>query len=101
MKSIKKVLKKMVYLGVDLTSQTIEKIEDSINELVKNNEISEKEGRKLVAKIIKKTEKKKDYLESKIKTVLEDISLTKKKKGIKNLLTKEELEETLHIEDKK
>lgn len=96
---MKKFLKKIFYMGVDLTAQSVDKFEDTVKELVEKGEIPAKRGEKIVAKFIKKTEKDKDYLESKIKKVIEKASL--KKKGIKNILTDEELKETLKIRESK
>ena len=96
---MKDFLKKIAYMGVDLTAQTVDKIENTIQELIVKEEISEKEGKKIVDKILKKTEERKDYLEMKINKVLIDLKIKNPKKGIKNLLSKEELEETLHLEE--
>lgn len=86
-------------MGVDLTAQSVEKFESTIKELVEKGEIPAKKGEKIIAKFIKKTEKNKDYLEAKIEKVIQKASL--KKKGIKNILTDEELKETLKIRESK
>jgi polyhydroxyalkanoate synthesis regulator phasin len=96
---MKKFLKKIFYMGVDLTAQSVEKFESTIKELVEKGEIPAKKGEKIIAKFIKKTEKNKDYLEAKIEKVIQKASL--KKKGIKNILTDEELKETLKIRESK
>jgi polyhydroxyalkanoate synthesis regulator phasin len=96
---MKKFLKKIFYMGVDLTAQSVEKFESTIKELVEKGEIPAKKGEKIIAKFIKKTEKNKDYLEAKIVKVIQKASL--KKKGIKNILTDEELKETLKIRESK
>ena len=43
---MKKFLKKLAYLGVDLSNQTVEKIEESIKDLIEKGDISEKKGKK-------------------------------------------------------
>jgi len=45
-KEMKKFLKKLAYLGVDLSNQTVEKIEESIKDLIEKGDISEKKGKK-------------------------------------------------------
>lgn len=97
---MKDFLKKIFYMGVDLSAQTVDVIEKTIDELVKKGEISEKEGKKIVKKILKKSEVKKDYLEFKIKKVLKEVLPSNKKKGIKNLLSEEEMLEDLKIKAK-
>ncbi|MGB0885028.1 MAG: hypothetical protein ACPGVH_06235 [Chitinophagales bacterium] len=98
---MKKFLKKMFYMGVDLTAQSVDKFEATVNELVEKGEIPAKKGEKIVAKFIKKTEKNKDYLESKIDKVLKKAKLKKSKKGIKNILSEDELNDTLNNKEGK
>lgn len=98
---MKKFLKKMFYMGVDLTAQSVEKFESTVKELVEKEEISAKKGEKIIAKFIKKTEKNKDYLDSKIDKVLKKVKLKKGKKGIKDVLSEEELKETLYTKGDK
>lgn len=93
---MKKFLKKMFYMGVDLTAQSVEKFEGTVKELVEKGEIPAEKGEKIVAKFLKKTEENKDYLDSKIEDVLKKVKLKKSKKGIKNVLTEDELNETLN-----
>lgn len=94
---MKKVLTKMFYMGVDLTAQSVEKFETTIKDLVDKEEISAKKGEEIISKFIKKSEKNKDYLESKIENVLKKVKLKKSKKGIKNVLTEDELSDSLKL----
>lgn len=96
-KEMKKFLKKLAYLGVDLSNQTVEKIEESIKDLIEKGDISEKKGKKIVAKLIQKSELKKDYLERKINKVLDKLALKKAKKGLKNLLNENDIKHDLKI----
>lgn len=86
----------MFYMGVDLTAQSVDKFEATVKELVDKGEIPAAKGEKIVAKFIKKTEKNKDYLDAKIEKVLKKAKLKKAKKGIKNVLTEDELNDTLN-----
>lgn len=96
---MKKFLKKIFYKGVDLTAQSVEKFESTLKELVEKGEIPAKKGERIIAKFIQKTEKNKDYLESKIDKIIQKASL--KRKGIQNILTDEELKDTLKIRESK
>ena len=98
---MQKFLKKMFYMGVDLTAQSVEKMETTIKEIVKKEEGTVEKGEKIIAEFIKKTEKNKEFLESKIDVVLKKISLRKAKKGIQDVLNEDELKDTLNIKGNK
>ena len=98
---MQKFLKKMFYMGVDLTAQSVEKMETTIKEIVKKEEGSVEKGEKIIAEFIKKTEKNKEFLESKINVVLKKVSLRKAKKGIQDVLNEDELKDTLNIKGNK
>ncbi len=51
----------MFYMGVDLTAQSVEKMETTIKEIVKKEEGSVEKGEKIIAEFIKKTEKTKNF----------------------------------------
>lgn len=95
---MKKFLEKMFYMGVDLTAQTVDKFETTVKKLVDKEEVSAKKGEKIIAKFIKKTEKNKEYLESKIEDVLKKVKLKTSKKGIKDVLNEDELKDSLKID---
>ena len=67
------LIKKFVYTGVGLASLTAEKLQKSIDKLVDEDKISEKEGRKIVDEFFKKTESKKKLLETQIGKITEEV----------------------------
>ena len=71
---MEETLKKLVYAGVGLAAQATEKIEETVNDLVKKGKISDKEGKKIVDDFFKKSEKKKDSYESKFKSAIKDVT---------------------------
>lgn len=71
---MEETLKKLVYAGVGLAAQATEKIEETVNELVKKGKISDKEGKKIVDDFFKKSEKKKDSYESKFKSAIQEVT---------------------------
>lgn len=71
---MEETLKKLVYAGVGLAAQATEKIEETVNELVKKGKISDKEGKKIVDDFFKKSEKKKDSYETKFKAAIQEVT---------------------------
>lgn len=71
---MEETLKKLVYAGVGLAAQATEKIEETVNDLVKRGKISDKEGKKIVDDFFTKSEKKKDSYETKFKSAIEDVT---------------------------
>ena len=67
------LIKKFVYTGVGLASLTAEKLQKSIDKLVDEDKISEKEGRKIVNEFFKKTESKKKLFETQIGKITEEV----------------------------
>ena len=67
------LIKKFLYTGVGLASITAEKFQSSIEKLVDENKITSDEGKKIVSDFFKKTESKKEDLESSLKKVSEDV----------------------------
>lgn len=67
------LIKKFVYTGVGLASLTAEKMQKSIDKLVDEDKISEKEGRKIVNEFFKKTESKKKLFETQIGKITEEV----------------------------
>jgi polyhydroxyalkanoate synthesis regulator phasin len=65
-------LKKGALIGVGLVAMTTEKIEEAVSEIVKRGELSEKEGKELVADLVEKSKRiKKDWGE-KIEKITSD-----------------------------
>lgn len=57
-------LKKTLWIGAGLAAMTAEKIEETVKEIVKRGDITEKEGKELVDDLIEKSKKaKKDFSE--------------------------------------
>ncbi len=67
------LFKKFVYTGVGLVSMTAEKLQKSIDKLVDEEKISEKEGKKIVDDFFKRTESKKKEFEKQMHKVTEDV----------------------------
>lgn len=67
------LIKKFVYTGVGLASLTAEKLQKSIDKLVDEEKISEKEGKKIIDDFFKKTETKRKEFESQITKITEEV----------------------------
>lgn len=67
------LFKKFVYTGVGLVSLTADKLQKSIDKLVDEEKISEKEGKKIVNDFFKKTESKKMEFEKQLRNVTEEV----------------------------
>jgi len=67
------LIKKFVYTGVGLASLTAEKLQKSIDKLVDEDKISEKEGRKRVDEFFQKTESKKKSFETQINKIIKEV----------------------------
>ena len=65
-------LKKAVLIGVGLVALTKEKIEEGVKELVKKGEISEKEGKELVADLVEKSKQVKKEWGEKVEGMVAD-----------------------------
>ncbi len=73
MENLEWLFKKFVYTGVGLVSLTKEKMQKVVNELIDEDKISAKEGKKLVEDFFKNTETKKSELEVQLKSVVEKV----------------------------
>ena len=67
------LFKKFVYTGVGLVSLTADKLQKSIDKLIDEEKISEKEGKKIVDDFFKKTESKKQEFEKQLQAVTEEV----------------------------
>ena len=81
------LIKKTMLAGVGLAAMTREKIEETIDELVKKGKLSEKEGKEIVEELIEKSKTAKKDLEEKIEKIV-----TKSLKKL-NIPTRDELTE--------
>lgn len=71
MENLEDLFKKFVYTGVGLISLTKDRLQKTVDELIKEDKISEKEGKKMVDDFFKNTESKKKDLEGQLKSVIE------------------------------
>ncbi|MGI9541683.1 MAG: phasin family protein [Cyclobacteriaceae bacterium] len=67
------LFKKFMYTGVGLVSLTADKLQKSIDKLVKEEKISAKEGKKIVEDFFKKTESKRRDFETQLKKTTEEV----------------------------
>jgi len=65
------LFKNFIYTGVGLIAMTKDKFQKTIDDLVSDDRISSKEGKKLVDDFLKTTNSKKDELETQMKNVME------------------------------
>jgi len=99
MEKIEELFKKFVYTGVGLASLTKDKLETVINNLIKDEKISAKEGKKIVDDFLKNTDSKKKELETQLKDAV-DKTVSKfnfaKKNDLENLIKRvEKLEKSI------
>ncbi len=71
MENLEDLFKKFVYTGVGLVSLTKDRLQKTIDELVKEDKITEKDGKKVVNDFFKNTESKKNELEGQLKNVVD------------------------------
>ncbi|MBN1252002.1 MAG: hypothetical protein JXR51_08535 [Bacteroidales bacterium] len=76
MEKIEELFKKFIYTGVGLVSLTKDKLQSTIEKMIKEEKISEKEGKKIIDEFFKNTEAKKQELETQLKSVV-DKAITK------------------------
>ena len=67
------LFKKVLYTGVGLVAFASEKIQQTVDELVKENKISSEEGKKIVDNFLNSTEAKKDEFEGKLKSLTDEV----------------------------
>ncbi len=65
-------LKKTIWIGAGLAAMTAEKIEETVKEIVKRGDITEKEGRELIADLIEKSKKAKKDLGERVESVVQE-----------------------------
>ncbi len=71
MENLEELFKKFVYTGVGLVALTKDRLQKTIDEMVKEDKISEKEGKKMLTDFFKNTESKKNELEGQLKKVVD------------------------------
>ncbi len=70
---MEKLLKKIVYTGVGFVSLTVDKMSETVKELMKDGKISEKEGKKLIEDFSNNTGEKKDEVEKQFKKLVDKV----------------------------
>lgn len=67
------IFKKVIYAGVGLAAVTVDKIEETVNELVDKGKLSDSEGKKIVEDFFTKTDEKREEFEEKLKTAVKEV----------------------------
>ncbi len=70
---VQETLKKLIYVGVGLAAQTAERYQHTVDDLVKKGKITDKEGKKIVDDLLKKTEDRRDELEKKFNQTIKKL----------------------------
>ena len=98
------IFKKLFYTGVGIAALTKEKVEDVVNDLVKDKKITTEEGKKIIDDFVKTLEDKKVDIEKQMKEFVEKTTKNfsyGKKKDIDKLMKRvEELESYIAEDDK-
>ncbi|RTQ48228.1 hypothetical protein EJV47_17525 [Hymenobacter gummosus] len=63
------LFKKFIYAGVGFVSRTNDRVQDTINQLVQENKLSQKEGEKILASLQKNTDTKRKEFETQINSI--------------------------------
>ncbi len=90
------IFKKLLYTGVGIAAITREKVEETVNELIRDKKITSEEGKKIVDDFVKEFTGKKEDFEAQMKGFVEKATKKfryAKKDDIEELIKKvEELE---------
>ncbi len=102
MEKFEELFKKFVYTGVGMMSLAKDKLEKAIEDLIKEEKISSKEGEKIVNDFLKSADTKKKELEDNLKNMIDKIvskfnyaskkeldELTKRVKKMEEMLKKQ------------
>jgi polyhydroxyalkanoate synthesis regulator phasin len=65
-------LKRTIWIGAGLAAMTAEKIEETVKEIVSRGQLSEKEGKDLIADLIEKSKKAKKDLSERIENAVQE-----------------------------
>lgn len=65
------IFKKLLYTGVGIAAITREKVEETVNELIRDKKITAEEGKKIVDDFIREMTSKKGGLEEQMKSFVE------------------------------
>jgi polyhydroxyalkanoate synthesis regulator phasin len=69
---MKEFIRKSMLVGIGLATVTKEKIEETINELIKKGEITEKEGKEAVDELVQKSKEVTEELKEKVEKLVDD-----------------------------
>lgn len=90
------LFQKLLYAGVGLASQTTEKFEKSLDDLVKKGKLSDTEAKKLVDELIERTSTAREEFEERFKAVADKVGFKKTTNELEELKKRvEELEAKL------
>jgi poly(hydroxyalkanoate) granule-associated protein len=96
---MKEYIRKAMLIGVGLAATTREKVEESIAELVKKGELSEKEGKELVNELFERSKKVKEEWDKRVERAIAEalsrLSIPNKKELDELKMRVEALERTL------
>ncbi len=99
------VIKKMIMFGAGLALLTTEKIEEGVNEMIKMGQISEKEGKELIAFLSERSRKIREDIGERTKKIVEDtmqrLNIPSRKEMDELRKRVDELEKALGKEDAK
>ena len=94
---MKDFIRKSMLVGMGLATVTREKIEQTIDELIKKGEMSEKEGKEAIDELVEKSKEVKKELTDKIENIVSD---TLKKLNIPSREEFQELKDKVEGMDK-
>jgi polyhydroxyalkanoate synthesis regulator phasin len=66
-------IKKAIFIGAGLASMTAEKIEETVAEIVRKGEISEKQGRELIQELKDRSGKARRELGERVEKMIEEV----------------------------
>jgi polyhydroxyalkanoate synthesis regulator phasin len=66
------LIKKTIFVGAGLASMTAEKIEETVGEIVKKGELTEKQGRELVHDLLERSTKARKELMERVEKMIQD-----------------------------
>ncbi|OON68591.1 phasin family protein [Hymenobacter sp. CRA2] len=86
------LFKKFIYAGVGFVSRTNDRVQDTINQLVQENKLSQKEGEQILKSLQKNTDTKRKEFETQINSIAKRVM---KGMGVASSADVEELKRTV------
>ncbi len=90
---MEEMVRKFLYTGVGLVALTAEKLQETVDDMVKQGRVSEDEGKKVVSDFKEKVEGQKDDVESWLKKLADDVAASMK---LPRMVDREEYDALLH-----